>query len=257
MLDLIALQTLVKDITEQKKRDDFLQLSGTLKPADELLLLMQEQVDALAHNSDTLQHLFIWVYQKSICTNACYKPIAIRTFYVALIRVLYFTLNRALNPTLAINNARSRQFIKHFERAYSLANNPDNIIVLNTGMGENPVRVIASVLVLDLEPQLGQFLQQLHAQLVPMIENVQQFQDWRQAYGQNYIDNFRSIIGFHIEFSEPDKELLKRYYTAYDLLLSCLNSASCEVTDSVKEKIEKASLLPKRDGFTKSDGRVG
>ncbi len=249
MLDPIVLQTLVKDITEQKKRDDFFQLSGALKPADELLLLMQGQVDALADNSDTLQQLFAWIYQKSLSTNASYKPIAIRTFYLALIRVLDFTLNRALDPTLPINNARTRQFIKHFERAYFLANNPDTTSVLNTGMGENPVYVIASVLVLGLEPQLGQLLQQLRAQLIPMIENVQQFQHWRQAYGQNYIDNFRSIIGFHVEFSEPDKELLKGYYYASNLLLSCLNSDSCEVTDSVKEKIEDTLLLPKRDVF--------
>ena len=246
MLDPLALQTLVKDITDPKKRDDFFHLSAALKPADELLLLMQGQVDALAENSDALQQLLTWVYQKSLSTNADYKPIAVRTFYLALIRVLDFTLNRALDPTLAINNARTRQFIKHFERAYSLANNPDTTIVLNTGMGENPVYVMKSVLVLDLEPQLGQLLQQLRAQLIPMVENVQKFQHWRQAYGQNYIDNFRSIIGFHAEFSEPDKELLKRYYYACNLLLSCLNSDSCEVTDSVKEKIENILLLPRQ-----------
>ncbi len=106
-------------------------------------------------------------------------------------------------------------------------------------MGDNPVHVIAIALVLDLEPQLGQLLEQLSAQLVPIIEDVQQFQHWRQAYGQNYLDTFRNIIGFYVEFSEPDQELPKRYYSAHDLLLSCLNSDSCEVTDSVKEKIEK------------------
>jgi hypothetical protein len=167
--DSIALQILIKDITDQKKREDFLQLAGTLKPADELLLLMQAEIDALADDSDTLQQVFTWIYQKSHINNVNYKPIAVRTFYLALIRVLDFTLNRALNPSLSFNNARIRQFLNHFERAYSLVNNADVTLNLNLGMGENPVSIIARIERFDFEPQLKQLLQQLYAQLLPLM----------------------------------------------------------------------------------------
>jgi hypothetical protein len=242
--DLATLKILVKNITEPKKREDFLQLTSTLKPADELLLLMQEELNRLVDESDILLSLVNWIYNKSLSTNVECKPIAVRTFYLALIRVLDFMLSRALDPSLSFNNARTRQFISHFEKAYSLVNDSNVNISLNLGMGENPISIIARLLVFDFEPQLKSLIHQLHSQLVALKDDTQGFQRWRQACGQNFIHDFRNIIGHNTEFSEQDKQLLKRYYCGHDLLLSCLYNENCQVTELVQKEIEETLLLP-------------
>jgi hypothetical protein len=51
-----SLRLFADDITNRKKRDDFIQACITLKPADEILLLMQEQLEFM--RSETLHELF-------------------------------------------------------------------------------------------------------------------------------------------------------------------------------------------------------
>jgi hypothetical protein len=67
--------------------------------------------------------------------------------------------------------------------------------------------------------------------------------EWRSLNGQNYLNKFKNILDFDINFSEDKREDVKDYYYVYDLLLSCLNNDNCEVTDSTKNGIENSLIF--------------
>jgi len=70
-----------------------------LRKADELLLLMKQQVDALVADDEPLQHFLVWVRNKSISVNEPYKRSAIRAFYMG--REVERVSNR--NPHLEVD----------------------------------------------------------------------------------------------------------------------------------------------------------
>lgn len=241
-INQLTLQNLVKDITNRNKRENFLQACGALKPADELLLLMQEKVFALIPTSEVLRQLFLWVHRKATLVEGGHNSIPVHTLYFALIRVLYLSINRTFDSAQGLTGAKFREFVKNFDKAYSFTNNCSDTLTLNYSMGENPIYVLSCIFASDFEPELRELLLETHSQIASMQSDIEEFKHWRQVNGKNYINTFRSILGFNINFTEKDKELLKNYYYIYDLLLSCLHNKNCEVTESVKTHIENNLL---------------
>ena len=133
--------------------------------------------------------------------------------------------------------------VRHFERARSLVDNPDVTITINLSLGDDPVGILACVFGLNLEPKLKQALEQFQTQLPLPKNDKESFEEWRQANGQAWIVKLRAMIGHNLQFSEEEKELLKRYYYANRLLVECLNSDSCEMTSVVREEIEDTLLI--------------
>jgi hypothetical protein len=63
-------------------------------------------------------------------------------------------------------------------------------------------------------------------------------------------------IGHQWQFSDKQKEVLKQYYAANELLVDCLK-VPCEVTPTVREEISETLLLPiTRTSDGASDTRV-
>jgi hypothetical protein len=63
-------------------------------------------------------------------------------------------------------------------------------------------------------------------------------------------------IGHQWQFNEKQKELLKQYYAANQLLVDCLK-VPCEITPTVREQILETLLLPiTRTSGGASDTRV-
>lgn len=239
-----ALPKLVSHITDKNWREIFLQVVGMMKPTDELLLLMKRQIDALVVEDETLQQLLVWVNQKSLSAKIPYKLAEVRAFYLALVSVLGKAFVRTLHPNLHLNGAKARNFVRHFERARSLVDNPNVTIALNFSLGDDPAGILACVFGLNLEPQLKQALEQFQTQLPSPKNDLESFEKWRQANGQAWIVKLTAIIGHNLYLGEQEKELLKRYYYANQLLVECLTTESCEVTSTVREKIEDTLLLP-------------
>ena len=73
--------------------------------------------------------------------------------------------------------------------------------------------------------------------------------EWWNPNSQAWVKKLQSLIlqyrniGHQWQFSKQQKEVLQQYYAANQLLMDCLNSG-CEVTSTVRDKIEETLLLP-------------
>ena len=119
------------------------------------------------------------------------------------------------------------------------------------------VSVLNFSIKLALEPKLKhnehssvlyQRLLDLQQQL-PNLEPQAQFEQWWQSNGTNWIEHLRSVminqrhIGYDWQLGDCQKETLRLYYYANQLLLDCLKE-DCYVTRDVRSHIEKTLLLP-------------
>ncbi|MBN4004538.1 hypothetical protein [Nostoc sp. LPT] len=95
---------------------------------------------------------------------------------------------------------------------------------------------------MDIEPELKQALQQLKIELPnPKTEQVR-FEEWRQKYGQNWLDRIRQLIGYDLVLNEHQKELLKKYYEKNLVILDLMNDS--KLADEVKQDIKETLFLP-------------
>ncbi|MBE9234542.1 hypothetical protein IQ227_00455 [Anabaena aphanizomenioides LEGE 00250] len=73
--------------------------------------------------------------------------------------------------------------------------------------------------------------------------------NWWKINGKNWAEELRNVmikyrnIGHAWQFSEEQKELLRKYYDANKFLAECLNS-DCSVSRDVRQYIEDTLLLP-------------
>ncbi len=73
--------------------------------------------------------------------------------------------------------------------------------------------------------------------------------EWWECHGQVWMNKLKLVIieyhniAHNLQFTDEQKELLKQYYEANQLLMDCLNS-NCYVTTRVRQEIEETLLLP-------------
>jgi predicted NACHT family NTPase len=220
-----ALQSLVSHISDKRWREVFLLTAGMLQPADYLLQLMKQQVDALVAD-EKFQPLLKWVSEKSLLVEAPYTPAVVRIFYLAL--AVDFTVDLNFSRDKAFSLDLDRALTRAFERA--LACNFDN--AFDSAFKRAITRAD------KLAPKLERSLQQLKAQL-----------PGQKATGQAWTEQFKTVmiehrnIGHDWQFSKQQQKALKQYHDANKLLADCLNS-DCYVTLDVREQIENTLLLP-------------
>jgi predicted NACHT family NTPase len=255
-------QQLVSHITDKRWREVFLLTVGMLKNADNLLLLMKEQIDGLLGTDEKWQEFLTWVDSKSNSVDAFYKKAAIRDFYLALSLDLNFDhsrsrsgsrcffldlsldLFRCLEPN--INISRCLDFNLELELSRCL----DICLFLCHEFQLDLFPSLSHCLGLDLDRELQHKLQELENQLLfNSQENRKIFEQWWQINGQTWTEQFRNVmiehrnIGHDWQFSNDQWQLLRQYYNANKLLVDCLNS-ECYVNRSVRQEIEDTLLLP-------------
>jgi predicted NACHT family NTPase len=252
-IEVITLTDLVNYITDKRWREVFLLTSGMCKRPDDLLLSMKQKIDRLIAADENLQRFLMWVSKKSLSVNVPYKLAAVRAFYFAV--------------PLARNLMITRSFDSYRSRDLALALEPDFEYIdeysggLDIGLDLELSRVYHNhdltlwisffrVLTLIRDPELNQSLQQLRNQLPgqPPV-NKEVLQQWWQINGQAWNEQLQEVmithrnIGHDWQFNEHQKELLKQYYEANKLLVDCMNSG-CNVSPTVRNKIEETLLLP-------------
>jgi hypothetical protein len=79
----MALADLAQHVTEKRYREIFLLTVGMLPTADDLLVLMKQQVDLRLADDPDLQAFMDWVAQKAESVDVSYKPAAVRAFYLS------------------------------------------------------------------------------------------------------------------------------------------------------------------------------
>ena len=124
-----------------------------------------------------------------------------------------------------------------------LKNNLVSQQALNLAFDFDPKNVLLCVLALDIEPKLKQAMEELEAELPDPDEEAERFDEWRKTKGQAWVKKITDLIGYNLQFSEAQKDLLKEYYKANKSLLEELNSG-CQVSKAVRQEIEETLLLP-------------
>jgi hypothetical protein len=235
-------QNLVNHLTEKKWREKFLQAVNTINSADELLLLMKQKLDTLAARDEKIQGLLAWINQKSNSVEDAYNPSVVRAFYLAIVRVLYLDFSSAFeDPTRGRTPARN--FATRFVRSRDLMDSQTFEPSVQLSFGFDPAGVIASLLTLDLEPELTRAIQELESQIPDPTHEKEKFDEWRKAHGKAWVVKLEDSIGYGLQFNEQQKKSLKEYYYAHNLLVDCLKSAS-NVTPEARQTIENTLLLP-------------
>jgi len=257
-----ALQCLVSHITEKSWREVFLLAVGMLQPADYLLRLMKQQVDALVATDEKLQQFLMWVSEKSSAVEVPYKPAAVRAFY--------FNLERDHHPWRDPACYRNSDIISLLDRRLYLLLQLGYVPTLDIGLDELLALACDRALKLDLapslyafkgafflacdralalEPELSQDLQELKQELPDLDRNERKFWQWWEGNSRAWTVRLRAMIinyrniGHDWQFSDQQKERLGQYYYANQLLVECLNS-DCYVSREVRSHIEDTLLLP-------------
>ncbi|MGB3264994.1 MAG: ribonuclease III domain-containing protein, partial [Microcoleus sp.] len=186
-----SLPEFVSKIADKKWKNEFLRTVGILQPADELLLLMQDNIDSMVAKNESLQQLLIWANNKSLSAEKNFKGAEIRAFYVALVCVLAWSLTRVLDPSLEFDKSQVCQLRKCLEKAEKDVEFAD---VSGTGKHDfygDLTGVLVGILALDLEPELKQLLQQFQRQM----PEVQNWKKWRKECGKIWLEKFKMAIG--------------------------------------------------------------
>ncbi|MEH2087096.1 NACHT C-terminal helical domain 2-containing protein [Nostoc sp.] len=217
--------------------------SMNVDESSKLLWEMKEEADTLVAQDDKLQTLLSWIHKKSSLVDTSYKHTEVRAFYLALIRIFGLGFVRNCDPTVN-SNSKVRNFFDSFNRVNALGLE----LSFKFNSKFDPANVLASILIVDIEPELKLALQQLKIELPnPKTEQVR-FEEWRQEYGQNWLDRIKQLIGYDLVLSEHQKELLKKYYEKNLLIIKCLNES--KLAPELKQDIEETLFLPTQSDNT-------
>jgi predicted NACHT family NTPase len=236
------LERLVSHIAEPRWREVFLLTVAMLRSADSLVQLMKQQIDAIVADDPYLQEFLAWASQKSL--GEPLQPAAIRAFYFALANnphlALHLALASTLNQEVFLNMVLEDLVLKSTTASSDLTLIQAYIDALN-----NALIVVPDV-------KLHHALQALKDQLPDPAKSEKRLQAWWQTNSQNWVKQLKTAIAkcHNIQqdwhFSPEQQAKLQQYYSANQLLLDCLNSAS-EVTATVRQEIETSLLLPQKE----------
>ncbi len=254
----ISLKQLVNHINEKRWREVFFLTAGMLRTADYLLLLIKQKIDELLASDVQLQAFVTWVNQKSSAVSVSYKPEIVRAFYfdLAVARIL-----AVFASSLELARLLDRNLTSDLEHSLALDLALDRTLALDQIVERSlePALVFESVLDRAItyahgcEARLEQLLQQLKGQLPQNDKDKKQFLKWWKANGMAWLEQLRNVIiserniGHNWQFNQQQKEALKQYYGANQLLVECLNS-NYYVTRKVRSQIENTLLLPAQEG---------
>ncbi|MDZ8236671.1 MAG: NACHT domain-containing NTPase [Nostoc sp. ChiQUE01a] len=262
-----AFEQLVSHITDKRWREIFLLTVGILEEADDLLLLMKQQINNLLADDEKLQQFLTWINQKSCSVETRYKPVAVRAFYFSLSlylsrsldRDLFLDLYRGLSLSLdrdrSLDRDLSRDLYRDRDRDLDRGLSLDLYLSRDLSLSLDLSRDFSLPLFLDrdrdlsLDLELKRSLQRLRDQLPdPRADREKSF-NWWQTNGKTWTEQLRNVmikhrnIGHDWQFSNDQKQQLQQYYDANKLLVDCLNS-ECYVSRSVRQEIEDTLLLP-------------
>ncbi|MFB2771722.1 NACHT domain-containing NTPase [Pelatocladus sp. BLCC-F211] len=246
------LQEFVIHIGEKRWREVFLLAAEMMRPADELLLLMKQQIDNLVISNQKLQKFLIWLGEKTSSIKVSYYPASVRAFYFTLALPPDYSLS--YNQTLALSLDSRLAGKLAVDLALDMALIHALTISLKMTTDIFYQRLSAIALALDLQhllqdrSDLEQSLQNLHEELPSPQESRIALKGWWQENGEIWTSKLRDLIirdrqiGHDWQFNENDLQKLQEYWNANKILLDCLNNAS-NVTSATIKFIEKNLLL--------------
>ncbi|HLP87505.1 MAG TPA: NACHT domain-containing NTPase [Nostocaceae cyanobacterium] len=245
------LKKLVGHILEPRWQEVFLLIGGMLKEADELVLLMKQEIDKIVAYDEKIQNFLKWLEQKSSSVKSPYKIAAIRAFYLELCLDLDLNIFYKFDPKIVISDCLSLdlrlklKIYKFLRFIYKFDDHIKRNVEFEKFLSINDLLE----LVYKFDNVLYLKLQTLKEQLPDISkENIYNFKIWWKINGKNWTDKLRKMIIEHRnishnwQFNDEQYLLLGDYYLANNFLVNCLKE--CHLTRSVREEIEQTLLLP-------------
>ena len=151
---------------------------------------------------------------------------------LSLYRVLVHTLSYANEPTI--------------ELPPSLASRFSALNAFYFSMARDEAKNINYALKFDISSKLKELLEKIKTQIEIKQPNIINTIKHRKETSLSFVEELREVmieehdIGHNWQFSNNQKELVKQYYKANELLVDCLNN----VPQKVRSHIEDTLLLP-------------
>ncbi|WP_424096272.1 NACHT domain-containing protein [Moorena producens] len=265
----MSLSQLVEHLQEKRWREVFLLTAQMLPDADQLLLLIKQQINRLVCSEmvldsvkltpsamaldDNLTKFLNWIEIKSLEIYTPYKPAAVRAFYMTLALPPSHPLSRNQALALAIDHRLGGELGS--ELALDLA--LDHALAVAQAMTPELVydRLSALYLALDLNhltgiESIGDYLEKLKNQLPDLDDDDRDsIQEWWQSHGSEWVSQLRALMiehrnmGNQWDLTKTSQDWLEQYSRANHLLVECLNS-NCQLSLTVRKEIEDTLLLP-------------
>jgi predicted NACHT family NTPase len=225
-----ALQELVSHLFEKRWREVFLLAVAMSPNADRLVLLMKEKIDGLIAKDEKIQKFLQWLNNKTKAVDIKFRPEDIQKIQDRIDFYTNLELSRSRTLYLSLDLYLDLDLYLHLNLNLSLDFSLDFYLYLNLDYDLN----LSLDLAKQCYPKLYEELKILKARL-PDIKN------WREDLRAIMI-KYRDI-GHDWQFSDEQKEFLKQYYFANQLLTQCLHQ-ECYVSREVRQEIEETLLLP-------------
>lgn len=199
--------------TDQYLLEDTLEILTNLDPARAIAKLtsMEKDLNNMIKSSPKLQQLINWIDQQTTHIPCHYEQIKIKNFYLAFIRI--FALSFVEKFTPARGAGKARQFLSCLWRSPNIALD----LAFYNNHNLDPAYVLIPLFTLDLQPDWQNFLQQLQKAAPHPNNQREEFEEWRQTNGDQWLAKFQTMINFDLQFDPSEKNLLKQYYQGYQL----------------------------------------
>lgn len=263
-----TLQELLTHLVDPRWREIFLMATELLRDASVLLKPMKEQIDQLFAHQPKLQQFLQYVRNSAAAPEfADFKPVAARAFCfdidfeidkertialladpttTQLVCASFFTRtlqNTTLPQAIAIvQNYEATASEDQKISAAKSANEAMRIgihVVLTLDNIKPGLRPILEKLVQREEQTLGNEAQQDEEELEQLADDARKI----AKDNLNHIGSDAWKLANH-PFSDVEKELLRQYYAANELLLRCLKSEGCRMKREIRQVLEEALFLP-------------
>lgn len=251
-----TLKELVRFVTEKRWREVFVLTTEMLWDASLLLLLMKQTIDKLLSESDKLQKFLQYVCSSAAAPEfSSFKSAAVRAFYFDIdfdideSRKVALSLDRSVNTLVCASFLTRMLDGVSLKDALAIAQDYDALICDPTAKiiaaaSADAVMLIAIQIALNsktLEADgryvLKTLLQRLKGKTVD--DEIKQVADKAREVAKS-----RHHIGKEWKFTRKEKDLLRQYYYATQLLVDCLNSDGCMIPPKLRQEIEETLLLP-------------
>jgi predicted NACHT family NTPase len=251
-----TLKELVSFVTEQRWREVFLLTTEMLRDASLLLLPMKQKIDRLLLKSERLQKFLEYSSDRAAASEfVAFKPAAVRAFYFDIdfdideSRSIALTLDRSVNILVCASFLTRMLEGVDLTCAIAMAQDYDTkiadphakIIAAASADAVMPIAIQIAInsqtLEADQRETLKTLLQRLKSKMVE--EEIKQVAKKARKVAKSH-----HHIGKEWQFTPQEKDKLRQYYYATQLLVDCLYSDGCTIAPEIRQKLEDTLLLP-------------
>ncbi len=258
-----AIHDLLEHLFEPRWREVFLLTTEMLRDASRLIKPMKQKIDQLLAGELKLQRFLQYVRDRAVAPEfSAFKPLAVRAFCfdidfdidarraIALLADPSTTiLVCASFFTRTLKDTTLPQAIAIAQDYETTAPDDQKITSVQTANQAMWLGIQIALKSKKIRPNLRKKLEsftQLEDEILEDIEALDQIaDDARRVAKENlhHIGNDQWQLSDH-QFTATEKDLLRQYYRANELLLRCLKSEGCRMDRGDRQHIEETLLLP-------------